>query len=166
MCARTQCFASGATIEVFDLRMYVHNLDSPALPLSKADVRSIALTETPTLSAMFRCKPITSILDTEWTDEFGHPCKWYFKKRETHPWVCKSEAAASNCPLACLSVQECCIEEVTIPSFQVWDRIRRIEPMNKSPNGTLCLGTSLSRAQVLQVRVMFAPTSEPQMRQQ
>lgn len=74
--------------------------------------------------------------------------------------MCKSAAAAAQCPLACLSVQECFIKQETVPSFQVWDRVRRLEPMDNSPNGTLCLGSSmvagtsstssLSRAKVVQ----------------
>lgn len=68
-------YTYGATVEVFDFRMYVHNLDSTAAPLSAANLRSIASAPTPALASQFKCKKITEILDTTWTDEFGHPCQ-------------------------------------------------------------------------------------------
>ena len=131
-------------VEVFDLRLYVHSVDAPARPLTSADVFKIAMGDTPALAAAYKCRAISEVIDTTWQDDFGHTCDWYNRKRRTHPAVCLLQAAQRNCPLACAAVQECAVEEDDVPSFRIWDRVRRLEPM--MPNASLCLGSGRPRA--------------------
>jgi len=140
-------YTYGAEVEIADLRMYVHNLEQPAAPLSDEDIFKIATANTPALSSEHKCKAVTEVLDTLWKDQFGNGCEWYYQKRVTHAEVCASEEARTNCPQACASVQECFVVEDFTPVFRVWDRVRRLEPM--ASNGSLCLGSSVPREEVL-----------------
>jgi hypothetical protein len=128
--------------------MYIHNLDSPSRPLTSADVLKVATAATPVLDSTYKCKSITEVLDTTWHDDFGNTCDWYMRKRATHPLVCELKAARQNCPIACTAIQECNVVEEVVPMYQVWDRVRRLEP--KATNASLCLDSSLSPSAVVQ----------------
>lgn len=129
-------YTYGAEVELYDLRLYVHPNGSP---MQGAEVKRVAQGPTPGLSELQRCLPVTSpvMQDSDWTDTFGHDCGWYYDQRQTNPAVCRLEAAAQQCPIACKSRQECLSSEESPEVFFSWDRIRKIEA--RGENGTICL---------------------------
>ena len=120
-------------------------------PLTASQV--LALASAPTTGVLddeYKCLAITDPLlaDAVWTDSTGHDCAWYYAQSQMYPEVCQLKAAAKACPISCKSKQECFTRSKPAPRYFAWDRTRLISM--KADNGTICLGSQLSRAKVVQ----------------
>uniref|UniRef100_A0A7S1DHJ7 Polycystin cation channel PKD1/PKD2 domain-containing protein n=2 Tax=Hemiselmis andersenii TaxID=464988 RepID=A0A7S1DHJ7_HEMAN len=142
-------YTYGADVEIYDMRMYV------GAPLTTAEVFNIATAPVPPspsfgrddqARARDRCLYLTSpeMMDTSWTDTYGHGCAWYFNNRGLYPTLCSYPGVGENCPIACKSKQEC-FNVGTYKTYFAWNSIRRIE--STTPNGTVCLASSWNKTQ-------------------
>ncbi|EKX42859.1 hypothetical protein GUITHDRAFT_140993 [Guillardia theta CCMP2712] len=139
-------YTYGAPIELYDVRMYVHSISGI---LTAQDIWRESIQFAPVLGN-HHCLNISSPDmqdDGIWSDPYGHECSWYYQAKQSTPAVCSSSEAQQNCPNSCASKQQCFKDFVATSSFFVWDRTRLIPA--QSPNGTICLGSSYSKASVV-----------------
>ncbi|EKX46141.1 hypothetical protein GUITHDRAFT_108175 [Guillardia theta CCMP2712] len=139
-------YTYGAPIELYDVRMYVHSISGI---LTARDIWRESIQFAPVLGKD-HCLNVSSPDmqdDGVWSDPYGHGCSWYYQAKQSTPAVCSSSEAQQNCPNSCGSKQECFKDFTAASPFFVWDRTRLIPA--QSPNGTICLGSSYSKASVV-----------------
>ena len=144
-------YTYGADIEIADLRMYHHGTGAAKPgPLTEANIKALAYAPTTgVLDEGYKCLALTDprLADAVWSDSTGHDCGWYSSQSKVYPEVCQLQAAARNCPISCKSKQECFTREEPPKRYFAWDRTRLISM--RADEGTLCLGSHLERAKVV-----------------
>ena len=130
------------------LRMYVHGESGP---LSESQVYALAQAPTPHIRSEHKCLPVSShaLADAIWTDTHGHSCKWFHEAKKLKAAVCELPDVAENCGTSCQSKQQCLFTPDFTAVYFAGDRIRRLTPPADPANASLCLGRSMSKAQVV-----------------
>jgi hypothetical protein len=68
----------------------------------------------------------------------GNNCAWYQEAMEDTDAVCTARSVRAECPVAC-GTQEPCFEPVLkAPTYQIWEKIMRIQP-RVSGLGSMCV---------------------------
>jgi len=119
--------------------------------LEEEEISSLAGATTSQLDSRFKCLPPSSseLLDTDWRDWGGRDCQWYLNARKMNPLVCDAAGAATNCPNSCASKKICFTGTQTCDStYFVFDRTQLMVP--KHANGSLCLGSTFQRQELVQ----------------
>ncbi|KAJ1473026.1 hypothetical protein T484DRAFT_1837906 [Baffinella frigidus] len=139
-------YSLGAEVELYDLRMFVHNASNGVPPLTAAQVAVLADESSTVVTKAYRCfhKDDKTVQDrANWKDNWGHDCRWFRMQTKTDPGVCLYPPAVANCPVSCRSKQLCLTDWKKTDAHFIWDRIRRIEPLAR--NGTLCLSDDMTK---------------------
>uniref|UniRef100_A0A7S0W9M5 Polycystin cation channel PKD1/PKD2 domain-containing protein n=1 Tax=Hemiselmis tepida TaxID=464990 RepID=A0A7S0W9M5_9CRYP len=146
-------YTYGASVEFYDMRMYI---GSPLTPTEVFNIATAPVPASPSFGrddqarARDRCLYLTSpaMIDTPWTDTYGHGCAWYFVNRGEYPALCNYPGVADNCPIACKSKQEC-FNVGTYKTYFAWNSIRRIE--SRTANGTVCMSSGMNKTKQLEL---------------
>jgi len=136
----------GAEVDIYDLRWYVHDARNH---LPDANIYALAqISPHSELKCVSENSP--EMLDSSWKDANQNGCEWYYTHKEMFPDICKLRQVQVKCGLSCRQSQACFpgMVDDSVQRYFVWDSIRRIEP--KTVNGTVCLGNSYSKANVVQ----------------
>ena len=153
----------GREVEVADMRMYHHSQPNSAGKLTSAQILQLATGDTTSIpiSADHRCLPMSDsrMADSTWKNTYGHGCVWYYQNAKEHPNLCLLEEARRECPLSCQSRQECFVRESEQDGVQfVWDRTGLIQM--QGPNGTICLGSHLTKKEVVEECYRWVSSNE------
>ena len=132
-----------------DARAYVHQDGMESLNLL-----DLAQAPTPLLQAKYKCLPPSSpdLLDTDWQDSQGRDCQWYYNARQKNPVMCDLAEAIEKCPTSCESRTECFsgVKSASNKVYFAFDRVRLIDADVSHPNGSLCLGNTYTRQDIVQ----------------
>jgi len=153
-------YTYGLPVGLYDFRMYVHPRDA-GNPLTPDEIRTIAQSPSESLDETDKCLRASdpAFFDQEWRDAFGHGCAWYKENRETNPSICRSPLAATNCPIACNTRQEC-LSTASYDSVFIYDRIRKIEVNSLVSNGTICLGDDEDPVEIIELCRQYVSGTE------
>jgi hypothetical protein len=105
--------------------------------LSAAEIYKLA--EDKTGSAVRTCEHHSEGGDSTWTDIYGHDCAWYYEMNQKTPGVCSSAEASKQCPEACGVKKPCHEAHPHDTTFQLWNRIMKLEDsLHHKGMGLIC----------------------------